>query len=744
MKTIELDNLNAQTVVPAKDQNPRVLYEHQIEAMKKLDMINKKETFKTLLVLPTGGGKTLTAAYWLLKNAVDKGYKVLWIAHRHLLLEQAAEAFSLNAYTKNMMINSTTFNYRIISGKHDKPIHIKNNDNVLFASKDSITHGIEYLKDWLDGENVYLVIDEAHHAVARSYRKIIDYVFDNSKSTKLLGLTATPFRTSDEEAGALKQIFDDDIVYKTDLETLIKKEILAKPICREFNTEINLGSDIGLKAMKSIENLDILPEDIATEIAQSSNRNNFIVKKYFEDYEKYGPTLVFAVNLNHAVTLNALFNSYGKKYGIKSDFIISSVRDMITGVSISNEDNNRKIEMYRKGDIQVLINVNILTEGTDLPKTHTVFLTRPTVSTVLMTQMIGRALRGVRAGGTKEAYIVSFIDNWNDKIAWVNPETLTTEGYEANDNDVEYKKKNIRLIALSKIEEFALMADETVDTSLMDSIPAIERIPLGMYTFTFLDNEDGNSMERHHQILVYNSTKPAYDELIRTLPDIFEQHKITKENIPEETLNKLLDTIKIGYFNTNMIPSYNQKDIEYLLKFFAEKKCNPLFITFDEIDRQRLDISKYAEHIYNNDLGPRAQKEYLETIWNNSDIIPIYYTHLYFFRSMIEKELNKLLGYSQSKQLTPTTTAEKRNLEKYPLQKIIDLYPNYGQQIKNEVFEKSKDADGYYVCAKCGYKSKTRQNMQIDHIKPMAKGGLTQLDNLQVLCSKCNKIKGDK
>jgi len=65
----------------------------------------------------------------------------------------------------------------------------------------------------------------------------------------------------------------------------------------------------------------------------------------------------------------------------------------------------------------VLVNVNILTEGTDLPSVQTVFLARPTTSTILMTQMIGRALRGEKAGGTATAYIVSFVDHWRDKIA---------------------------------------------------------------------------------------------------------------------------------------------------------------------------------------------------------------------------------------------------------------------------------------------------------------------------------------
>lgn len=367
--------------------------------------MDKKGVFRTLLVLPTGGGKTLTAAYWLLRNAVDNGKKILWLAHRHLLLEQAAEAFARNAYTDNM-VNRTVFSYRIISGMHDKPVHIKRTDNIIIAGKDSIVRSLDRLRDWLNGEEIYLVIDEAHHAVAKSYKRIIHYVSEHTKSMKLLGLTATPFRTSEDEQGALKQVFTDDIVYKTDLDALIKKGILATPIFKPCDTKIQFTEHLGIKALKSIENLDILPEDIANDIADSKERNRFIVDEYLSNYKKYGPTIVFALNKNHAIALNALFNEKGKKYGVKSEFIISEVQDMITGITVSNADNERKIEQYRKGEIQVLINVNILTEGTDLPKTHTVFLTRPTVSTILMTQMVGRALRGLKAGGTKDAYIV--------------------------------------------------------------------------------------------------------------------------------------------------------------------------------------------------------------------------------------------------------------------------------------------------------------------------------------------------
>ncbi len=730
-----IENINAQTITPALGKNPRQLYEHQEEAIRKLDAMDKRGSFRTLLVLPTGGGKTLTAAYWLLRNAVDQNKKILWLAHRHLLLEQAAEAFARNAYT-DTMVNRTVFNYRIISGMHDKPVHIQKTDRILIASKDSMIRSLDKLKNWLNGEEIYLVIDEAHHAVAKSYKKIIQYVADHTKSMKLLGLTATPFRTSEDEQGALKQVFTDDIVYKTDLDTLIKKGILATPTFIDCNTNIQFTEHLGVQALKSIENLDTLPENIVNDIAGSKERNRIIVDEYINNYEKYGPTIVFALNKNHAITLNALFNEKGKKYGIKSEFIISEVQDMITGITISNADNERKIEAYRNGEIQVLINVNILTEGTDLPKTHTVFLTRPTVSTTLMTQMVGRALRGLKAGGTKEAYIVSFVDDWNDKIAWVNPETLTEAEYHEKETLAETQKQQIRLIAISKIEEFARMADAAVDTSALDSTPAIELIPLGMYMLS--------TLECNHQILVYNSTQNAYQSLIRDLPNLMEHYGIEGETIPEETLDDMTEHCFQSYFDENMIPSCNRNDIEHLLKFYAQKAVAPLFVTIDEMERKKLDVSEIAKKIYDEDMRRSEKNAYIQSLWaEEGSLLPVYYTNPYFFKKLIDLELDKLDGDIEIAAAEPQTEAELRNLEQFPLQKIIELYPKIGLQLKEDAFAAARNDDGSYVCAGCGEVFPTRLFLQVDHIVPMAKGGLSVPDNLQVLCRTCNQRKGD-
>lgn len=730
---IMIENINAQTITPALGKNPRQLYEHQEEAIRKLDAMDKRGPFRTLLVLPTGGGKTLTAAYWLLRNAVDQNKKILWLAHRHLLLEQAAEAFARNAYT-DTMVNRTVFNYRIISGMHDKPVYIQKTDRILIASKDSMIRSLDKLKNWLNGEEIYLVIDEAHHAVAKSYKKIIQYVADHTKSMKLLGLTATPFRTSEDEQGALKQVFTDDIVYKTDLDTLIKKGILATPTFIDCNTNIQFTEHLGVQALKSIENLDTLPENIANDIADNKERNRIIVEEYLHNYEKYGQTIVFALNKVHAIALNKLFNEKGKAYGIRSEFIISEVQDMITGITISNADNERKIEAYRNGEIQVLINVNILTEGTDLPKTHTVFLTRPTVSTTLMTQMVGRALRGLKAGGTKEAYIVSFVDDWNDKIAWVNPETLTEAEYHEKETLAEAQKQQIRLIAISKIEEFARMADAAVDTSALDSTPAIELIPLGMYMLS--------TLECNHQILVYNSTQNAYQSLIRDLPNLMEHYGIEGETIPEETLDDMTEHCFQSYFDENMIPSCNRNDIEHLLKFYAQKAVAPLFVTIDEMERKKLDVSEIAKKIYDEDMRRSEKNAYIQSLWaEEGSLLPVYYTNPYFFKKLIDLELDKLDGDIEIAAAEPQTEAELRNLEQFPLQKIIELYPKI--KLKEDAFAAARNDDGSYVCAGCGEVFPTRLFLQVDHIVPMAKGGLSVPDNLQVLCRTCNQRKGD-
>ena len=282
-----------------------------------------------------------------------------------------------------------------------------------------------------------------------------------------------------------------------------------------------------------------------------------------------------------------------------------------------SKENERKLERYRNGDLKVLINVNILTEGVDLPQTKTVFLARPTVSTILMTQMIGRALRGTAAGGTEEAYIVSFIDNWNEHIAWVNPESLFVDKEnDFSENEAERQKYQLQMIAISKIEEFASLLDKGVDTTALESIDFMKRIPVGMYAFTFMLQGD---MEQSHQIMIYDSTRTAYENMMQDLPELFNEYKIFEEFPDYNDLRTMAEQIKDTYFVGEMIPPYSHKDIINILRYYAQYEIAPKFYTFEDVDRSKLDVSSIAKEVYEKDLRRSEEAEYLERLWNATD-----------------------------------------------------------------------------------------------------------------------------
>jgi len=756
MQTIQVEKSGQIQV--NKGKNPRELYAHQNEEIKALDQKNKSP-FEGLLVLPTGGGKTLTAVHWLLGNFIDKRKKVLWIAHRHELLDQAFETLKFSAYP-SLLSDTERFRYRVISGdtnKHDRPVNIQPTDDIIIASKDSLNSGLNYLTDnWVNhSTEILLVVDEAHHATAKTYRKLIDSIKQNFKDRgkadgfRMLGLTATPFRTDKSEQGLLKKVFPDDIIFSEHLRTLITRGILAEPVFENLETELDFYKELTDRDIRSIEDFDKLPKKVAEKIAMSSIRNKRIVDHYVENREKYKPLLVFAVDIQHAIALNGLF----KKRGINSDFVASKIIDAGTGATISVKENSEKIKRFRAGKLEVLINVEMLTEGTDLPNVQTVFLTRPTTSTLLMTQMIGRALRGQKAGGTEKAYVVSFIDNWEDKINWVNPEKLTDiDGAEFVDRDIETMKRIARLISIEKIEEFARMMDDSIDTTALEKLDFLRRVPVGIYRFSILESSESaepvsrnaEPVSRNYDVLLYNGTEEAYDSFVNDLDAVFKSVNIqNREVLTDEELEYLLQLTKNLYFpDYPFLLGYRDDDVKNILRFYAQKEMEPEFIAFSE--RRKCDLSIVARHIYENDLTLRQVTEYLTSLWNDGKSfwqVLFGYNYLYF-KKQVDIEINKLLGVYPDLTLTPPIVIpDTVPLESLSLVEIRERDPAEYRDIKDAVFAKYTDGKGFIVCASSGFKSQMRRDFQIDHIIPMSEGGLTTLENLQVLSRKAHAEK---
>ena len=734
-------------IYPRDSKSLIVPYSHQQQAMKALDIMNQRNNYSTLIVLPTGGGKTSTASLWLLKNAIDKKKKVFWIAHRTMLLEQAALSFQQNADIGTIS-HISSFKYRIVSGRHDRSVNIEPTDNLLIASKDSINKNLVALDKWLVSENeIFLVIDEAHHAVAKTYQNIIAYVKSKVSNLKIIGLTATPFRTADNEKGLLSKLFldglnengafdDSGIAYKVDLKELINKQILSRPHIEECDTQITYGEFLGKNDQDIIEHFDKLPDKIAEDMAMNNKRNKFIVNHYIENRDKYEQTIVFVYNIVHAIQLRKQFEIAG----IAAAYVVSNIKDATLGVTISPEENERNIQAFRDKKIKVLINVNILTEGVDLPQTKSVFLVRPTVSMTLMTQMVGRALRGVRAKGTKDAYIVSFIDDWRTKFSWVSPsELFKDEGYiRPSGGD----KNSIRWIAISKIEEFAKLLDNSIDDETLDKIrqlPFEKRIPIGMYAFRYQEqsNEEQEGADISHQIMIYDSTKLAYEHLMEYLPTLFKSHNCVAEYLAKDILDEMENECCTKFFGNEMIPPYDRKDIVAALKYYAQKGITPQFYPFDDIDREDLNIEYIAQYIVDEDFGSKRKAAYLEEVWNEFELLRIFFSRFSYFISNIENEIWKIVN--ADREVSPIIDWGKRPIEDFPLIIIRKYNPILEKQLRDGAFDKGTDSNGNYRCPLCGKTSKHKWQFEVDHILPMSNGGKSVPENLRILCRSCNR-----
>ncbi|MCL2049796.1 MAG: exonuclease domain-containing protein [Defluviitaleaceae bacterium] len=734
-------NENAGTIEITDSHSGLRLYAHQQDAIRDMSskILNKNE-YAGLLVLPTGGGKTLTATYWLMGNILDSGHKVIWLAHRHELLNQARAGFEKVSYS-DIARRKKHYRYRIISGQHDRPVHIKPSDDVLIASKTSLYRGFSHVSEkWLSHNNeVFLIIDEAHHATAKEYRELIEKIGGAVTNLKILGLTATPFRTAENEKGHLKKIFKDDIVYKIDLRELINRGILAEPIFEEVETHVDMealfrsadAEDVLERiANDSFFDIETIGKSLATEIAENKDRNNAIVKKYTENKDKYGKTLVFALNVSMAIALNAVF----REHGVESDYVVSSIKDGVTGVTLSDKRNLEIIEHFRSGALEVLINVNILTEGTDLPKVQTVFLTRPTKSTILMTQMIGRALRGVEAGGTKNAYIVSFVDDWHNRIAWVNPERLYIDTGEIPPNPPPPGESSsaMRVVAISKIEEFAKIADGTLEESV-SRLRFIERIPVGIYKFSYLAPIEGDEDEAIYcDVLVYDCMQKAYNELFAWLPsaDLRDVKSVAQH------VNDVL------FSETDRLIGYHMKDIEDIISYYKQTEELPELILFTE--RGDYDVAKLARRIIDE---PAKEIQIMTDEWNNNNSRWSAFfgiNNFTAFRMSIRHEKDKIQFPPTPAPAKPITQHEQRQIKYLPLEVIRQKFPELGEKLRTAVLEKYTDSEGYYFSAESGYRSKNKLDFQIDHINPMSNGGATVLENLQLLRRDENAKKGAK
>lgn len=323
-----------------------------------------KETFKTekrqYVEMPTGAGKTIT----FLSYASQNHKRILVIVPSKELLNQVYQTSLLFYHKNEISRKGNEFD------ELPQMIHIC----IINSVRD------KYL-DFINGQYFDLVIiDEAHHVQANSYKRLIEsMVF----SPKFLGVTATPDRADGQ--------FIDEILYNKSFSIGIEQLINEGHLC-DIEGYI-VKTDIDLSDVDS-HNGDFSIGHLYKKLA-TDTRNNLIVdicKNQMQDRKK----LVFCINVKHAIEISNLLN----EKGISSKAIYGKMKE---------DERQSILKAFRLGEITCLCNCQLLTEGFDEPSIDGIILARPTRSKALFIQMIGRGLR--TSLGKENCKIIDIVDN---------------------------------------------------------------------------------------------------------------------------------------------------------------------------------------------------------------------------------------------------------------------------------------------------------------------------------------------
>ncbi len=614
------------------------MYDFQMNAVTALckDLITE-DNCSGMLVMPTGSGKTRTAAYFLLKHMVSNGYQVVWLTHRYMLIDQTAEAFyNMCPLVKAENPDFGNFRLTCVSGMHSSSHALSKKDNVMILSIQSVCRNIDFLRAAL-AKKVIIVVDEAHHTTARSYQNVITAIRKKRKGAKLLGLTATPVRFTEAGTAMLNSIYE-RISYSISLSDLIAQNVLARPIAYRIKTNESFEPIISIDESAYIRKYGELPETLVAKIAQSSSRNQLIADTYMNEREKYGKTLIFAMNIPHCITLCETL----RKRGVRCDYIFSG-----------KENNAAVIRAFKNGLLDVLINVNIMTEGSDVPDINTVFLTRPTQSEGLLLQMIGRGMRGKNAGGTDTLNIVDFYDLWETFDKWLNIEWLVST-IAAEDDTTEPASRKAELVtypAQLYVDIYNSIRYQSVRSSQLVTVPA------AWYTLV-----DENGMD--YRIIVYADQISGYDKMISEMdiPDV----------ISAQTAAKLIRR----YFR-NFVSAPKIRDIVLLLENLRDNDEPPYRYTFEERDAISPDIvSSYIKE-HSCDI-----LEYPAEIYEKHPVVKELFGSLENYRQCIFDYLNNAGGKHRSHMVIEEIPYEKIPFDTTPVHDLEMLV----REVKDEMF----------------------------------------------------------
>ena len=313
---------------------------------------------RTLLVLPTGTGKTIVFSK-IIEDRVKKGERVLVIAHRGELLEQASDKLykstGLKTATEKAEQTSLGSFYRVVVG------------SVQTLQREKRLN--QFPPEYFDT----IVIDEAHHAISDGYQRVLEHF----ESANVLGVTATPDRGDMRNLGS----YFESLAYEYSLPEAIKSGYLSPIKALTIPLKLDLSNVKQQAGDFSTKDLETALDPYLEQIAEEMKKQCFNRK-----------TVVFLPLVKTSQKFRDILNQHGFK---------------AAEVNGESADRDQILKDYEEGKYNVLCNSMLLTEGWDCPSVDCVIVLRPTKVRALYSQMVGRGTR--LAPGKKELLLLDFL-----------------------------------------------------------------------------------------------------------------------------------------------------------------------------------------------------------------------------------------------------------------------------------------------------------------------------------------------
>lgn len=344
----------------------------------------KDGVWRRLLVLATGAGKTVIAAE-VLNRLIAPGQRALFLAHRDELLTQAKA--EIEGFVPDFHVEIEQAENRATKHEFFKKARRNRIRRVVVGSVQTMQR--RRLKAWHEDTFDLVIIDECHHAAAKTYQNIVEHFgcLDDERRTPLIGMTATPMRSDNVGLDVLFQ----EISASFGVRHLIEEGHLCDLRAIVITTQTDLRA---IKMTAGDYNSRQLEDTVDNEV-----RNSLILAAH-RKYALDRPTLVFATGVGHAKHLAELFCAAG----VPAEAMYGAMAD---------EDRKAALERYKRGETRVLTNYALLTEGFNAPSTSCIILGRPSKSNLVITQQIGRGTR--LYPGKEDCLVIDVRDVTNGK-----------------------------------------------------------------------------------------------------------------------------------------------------------------------------------------------------------------------------------------------------------------------------------------------------------------------------------------